>query len=214
MTNDSSIDRAWIASEFAKDVDAERSLAADALVRADSPPEPSMSVIYHEIAADVERHAAVVETIAVRYGHTPPRGVGAGIGAILGRIKDRVGELGSIALSRLSGDLAAKADAIHRHTAWVHTLTALGDAESARELAAVVAEEQTHRDALLESFGRLVEQAARGASGPPSDQPVPGSSPSGAEPSTRHRAARDEAAGKNGPPKSPRAAKPTKKIGL
>ena len=45
---------------------------------------------------------------------------------------------------------------IHWCTAWVHAFEALGDAESARELAAVLTEEKAHRDALQEGLNRLV----------------------------------------------------------
>jgi hypothetical protein len=166
MTQASPTNRDWIASELAKDVNAKRALAADARTRAASPPESSLGVVYHEIAAADERNAAAVETIAVRYGHDPSHDVGGGIGAALGRFRDRAGEIGAGAMGLLSRDLEATADAIHRHTAWVHAFGALGDAESARELAAVLAEEQTHRQALQQGLCRLVEQKARGGEAP------------------------------------------------
>ena len=59
---------------------------------------------------------------------------------------------------RLGQDLLSKADAIHRQTAWAQALEAIGDAESGRDLAAVLADDQKHRDALLESFKRMVEK--------------------------------------------------------
>jgi hypothetical protein len=167
MVLDPSIERAWIASEFAKGIDAERSLAADARARADTPPDPSLGVLYHQIAEADERHASIVETIAARYGHTPSRSPGGGIGAMLLHLKERAGELGSTALERLDWDLTAKAHSVHWYTAWVSAFGAIGDAESARELAAVLAEEQAHRDALQEGLNRMVERGARGDVKPP-----------------------------------------------
>ena len=161
MAQATSIDRAWIASEFVKGIDAERSLAADAKARGDSPPDSALSVLYHEIAAADERHATVVEKIATRYGHTPSRSAGGGMGRAWGQLKEKIGGLGSNALDLLSGDLTAKADTVHWHTAWVHAFGAIGDTESARELSAVLTEEKAHRDALQEALNRLVEQGAR-----------------------------------------------------
>jgi hypothetical protein len=162
MASTAPVNREWIASEFTKGVDAERSLAADAKARAESPPDPMLSVLYHEIAAADERHVTVVEAIATRYGHTPERGAGGGVGEALGRLRDKVVGMGSSPLDRLAADLSAKGEVVHRHTAWVHTFEAIGDADSARELAAVLAEERAHRDALQEGLNRLVERAARG----------------------------------------------------
>ena len=53
-------------SEFVKGIHAERSLAADAKATADSPPDPSLGVLYHEIAVADERHVGILETIARR----------------------------------------------------------------------------------------------------------------------------------------------------
>jgi hypothetical protein len=148
MSTSSPVNRPWIASELVKLLDIERGLADGAKARADSPPDPTLGVAYREIAAADERHAAAVETIATRYGHTPVRGVGRGVGEALGRLKEKVGELGSGPLDRLARDLAAKAEATHWLVPWVGTLEALGDDASARDLPAVLAEEQSHRDAL------------------------------------------------------------------
>ena len=156
--------RDWIATEFSKGVDAEQALIEEARARAQSPPDPSLQVIYHEIAAADERHKGVVETIATRYGHTPTRSVAGGIGETLGRLKDKVGAIGSTPLQILAGDLSAKAHAIHWYIAWIHAFEWIGDADSARELAAVLAEETSHRDALQAGLNRLV---AAGASGEP-----------------------------------------------
>ena len=68
--------------------------------------------------------------------------------------------MGSTPQVRVEHDLSAKASAIHWCTAWVHTFQSIGDAESARELAAVLAEEKAHHDALQEGLNRMV---ARGA---------------------------------------------------
>jgi hypothetical protein len=162
MVQTPSVDRAWIAAEFVKGIDAERSLAADAKARADSPPDPSLGVLYHEIAAADERHATILETIATRFGHTPSPTGGGGVGLAWDQLKNKIGNLGSSALNQLSWDQMVKAQSVHWHTAWVHTFGAIGETESARELSVVLAEEQTHRDALQQGLNRMVEQRARG----------------------------------------------------
>jgi len=162
MATASTINRDWIATEFSKGIEAEQELMDLARTRAESPPEPSLAVLYHEIAADDERHHAIVETIATRYGHTPARSVAGGIGETLGRIKGKVSELGATPLQRLSHDLAVKANAIHWCTAWVQTFHAIGDAESARDLNEVLTQEKAHRDALQEGLNRIVQRGALG----------------------------------------------------
>jgi hypothetical protein len=122
-----------------------------------------MSVLYYEIAAADERHATIVETIATRYGHTPSQAAGGGIGEALGHLRDKFVGLGSDALDQLILDVTAKARSVHWHTAWVHVFGVIGDSDSARELAAVLSEEQAHRDALQQGLNRMVEQRARGA---------------------------------------------------
>lgn len=130
--------------------------------RAEAPSPPELGVLYHEIAAAEERHRAVVETIATRYGHTPCRNGGGGLGETLGRLRDKVGELGIGPLQRLANDLMAKANAVHWCTAWVQTFEAIGDGQSARELAIVLDESKAHRDALQEALNRLVTRGALG----------------------------------------------------
>jgi hypothetical protein len=161
MAQSSSIDRVWIATELVKGIDAERSLAIDAKARADSPPDPVLSILYHEIAAADERHATVVETIAARYGHTPSQSAGGVIGRALGHLRDKFVGMGSDVWDQLILDVTAKAQSVHWHAAWVHAFEAIGDSESARELSAVLAEEQAHRDALQQGLNRVVEQRAR-----------------------------------------------------
>jgi hypothetical protein len=135
------IDRTWIASEFLKIVDSERSLATDAKARAELPAMSAFAVLYHEIANQDERHVAVLETIATRYGHTPTPSTGGGVGETLGRLKDKVVALGAGPTDLLRQDLTAKTDAIHWQSAWAHALESIGDAESARDLAAALTEE-------------------------------------------------------------------------
>ncbi|HWE37588.1 MAG TPA: DUF892 family protein [Isosphaeraceae bacterium] len=156
--------RDWIDAEFSRGIDAERGMAEEARARGESPPDPALGVLYHEIAAADERHQAIVETIATRYGHTPSRTTGGGIGETIARLKNKVAHSvsGADALHDLAGDLAAKANAIHWYVAWSAAFAALGDAESARELSAVLTEEQAHRDALQQWLNRLVERGARG----------------------------------------------------
>ncbi len=162
MAQTPSIDRAWIAAELAKGVEAERVLAADAKARAESPPDPALSVLYHEIAAADERHAVAVETIAARYGHNPSKSSAGGIGQALGHIKDKIAGIGTTPLDQMVQDMIEKDRSIHWQAAWVHTLTALGDGDSARELTTVLTEEQAHRDALQAGFNRSLEQKAKG----------------------------------------------------
>jgi hypothetical protein len=164
MTQTSTVDHGWIASEFVKGIDAERTLAADAKARADSPPDPSLGLIYHEIAAADERHVGVLQTIATRYGHTPSPVAGGGIGKVWDRVKGAVGKSGSDDLDHLVADLTAKAASVYWHAAWVHAFEALGESASARDLSTVLAEEATHLDALRQAFNRMVERLARGDS--------------------------------------------------
>ena len=160
MATAPSINRDWIVAEFSKGIEAEHSLQVDAQSTASSPPDPSLGVLYNEIAAADGRHRLIIETIATRYGYNPGRGLSTGIGGTIERLRDKVGEMGSTPQVRVEHDLSAKASAIHWCTAWVHTFQSIGDAESARELAAVLAEEKAHHDALQEGLNRMV---ARGA---------------------------------------------------
>lgn len=158
------VNKPWIAEQFSKGIVAELELAEKAKQRAEAPPDSSLAVLYHEIASADERHAKLVETVAIRYGHTPTReGSGSGIGHALERIKGKV--TGSIAsstpLEKLSHDLAAKANSIHWYHAWIQAFQSLGDVESARELSGILAEENSHRDALQEGLNRMVESGAQ-----------------------------------------------------
>src|SRR6185437_6220355 len=103
-------------SEFSKGIDAEQALVDEAKARAESPPDPSLGVLYHEIAEADERHRSIVETIATRYGHTPSRSMTGGIGETIGRLKEKVSEMGSSPMQRIAHDLAAKANVIHWST--------------------------------------------------------------------------------------------------
>ncbi|GAC1466442.1 MAG: hypothetical protein NVSMB9_07010 [Isosphaeraceae bacterium] len=154
------IRRDWIAAEFSKGIDAEQALIDEAKSRAQNPPSPALQVLYNEIATADERHRIIVETIATRYGHTPSHSVSGGIGETLSRLKDKVGEMGTGPLQRVSHDLVAKANVIHWCTAWVETFEAIGDHESSKELGAVLAEEIAHRDALQAGLNRMVTQGA------------------------------------------------------
>ena len=154
--------REWIASEFSKGIDNEHALAEEAKSRSESPPDPALGVLYHEIAAADARHRDIVETIATRYGHTPARSVAGGIGETLGRLKEKVNDLATTPLQRIGHDLAAKANAIHWYTAWIEAFQALGDSESARALTDVLNEERAHRDALQTGLNRMVAQGASG----------------------------------------------------
>ena len=73
------INREWIQSEFVKGIGAEEELSAEAKTRSDSPPDPSLSVLYNEISLADSKHRDIVEAIATRYRHTPTHS-GGGIG--------------------------------------------------------------------------------------------------------------------------------------
>ncbi|HMB08920.1 MAG TPA: hypothetical protein VKP69_34975, partial [Isosphaeraceae bacterium] len=67
------IDHEWVASELEKGLAAERTLAVEARARAEAPPDPTLAVVYSELATAEDRHHLILETIATRYGHTPTR---------------------------------------------------------------------------------------------------------------------------------------------
>ncbi|WZP00465.1 hypothetical protein EP7_002109 [Isosphaeraceae bacterium EP7] len=156
------IDRAWILEQFSKGVDSLDGMKTEAEARAQSPPDAELALLYSEIAKSVARHREVVSTIAARYGDTPSRGAGGGIGEAIGRIKDKVGEMGASSLDLVGKDLGAKSNAIHWSRAWVEAFAAIGDTQSSEELATVLAEEETHRDALQKVLATLVTRGARG----------------------------------------------------
>ncbi|CAN5908247.1 hypothetical protein BH23PLA1_BH23PLA1_27300 [soil metagenome] len=155
--------KAWIAAQFSKGIEAEQTLADKASQRAEAPPDPSLAVLYHEIASADERHAKLLETIAIRYGHTPNREGSGGIGQAFDRFKGKVASsvAGSTPLEKLSHDLAGKASSIHWYHAWIHAFQSIGDVESTRELSGILTEESAHRDALQEGLNRMVEHGAQ-----------------------------------------------------
>ena len=157
------INREWIAAELSKGIDAEQESADDAKGRAETPPDPSLGVLYHEIAEADERHRLVVEAIATRYGHTPTRGLGGGIGEAIGRFREKVAErmAGATPMEKVAHDLSTKANAIHWYQAWIHAFDSLGEVDSVRELTALLVEEEAHRDALQSSLGNMVTSGAR-----------------------------------------------------
>jgi len=158
------VNREWIASQFSRGIEAERHMEDDARATSASPPDPSLGVLYHEIAEADGRHRKIVETIATRYGHNPSGGRSGGIGGSIQHLRDKVSELGSTPQQRIEHDLSAKASAIHWCTAWVHTFQAIGDAESARELSAVLTEQKVHHDALQEGLNRIIAREAQSES--------------------------------------------------
>lgn len=158
-----SVHREWIATEFAKGIEAERELAEHAKSRAEAPTDPELTVLYNEIAAADGRHRAAIERVAIRYGHTPSRDAsGGGIASTLKSLKERITDSMTPTgpLQRLGEDLAAKANSIHWYTAWVHAFKTFGDTESSRELAEILAEENAHRDALQQALNQHVIQGA------------------------------------------------------
>ena len=156
------VNREWIATQFSRGIEAERSMEADAKATSAAPPDPSLGVLYHEISEADARHKMIVETIATRYGYNPSGGPSGVIGGSIKHLREKVSELGSSPQQRIEHDLSAKSSAIHWCTAWVHAFQSLGDAESARELTAVLTEEKAHHDALQEGLNRFVARAALG----------------------------------------------------
>jgi hypothetical protein len=162
------IDREWITSELDKGLAAERTLAAEARARAESPPDPTLTLIYHELAVAEDRHRLILETIAIRYGYTPTHDVGGGgLTGTFGWLRGKVTDLGSSPFDRLTYDLVARASSVLWYTAWVHTFQSVGDAESARELAAVLVEKRAHCAVLQGGLNRLVEARVKVADAAP-----------------------------------------------
>jgi hypothetical protein len=156
-----SVDRDWITSELEKGLAAERTLAAEARARAEAPPDPALAVVYSELATAEDRLRLILEIIAIRYGHTPTRHAGGGIGETFGWLRGKVTDLGSSPFDRLTYDLVARATSVLWCTAWVHAFEAIGDTASARELVAVLTEKKAHCDALQEGLNRLVAERVK-----------------------------------------------------
>jgi hypothetical protein len=159
------VNREWIATEFSKGIQAEQALESNAEASAASPPEPSLALLYHEIAAADARHRKIVETIATRYGYNPSPSSSPGISGAIHRLRERVSSIGASPHQRIEHDLLAKASAVSWCTAWIQAFQAIGDAESARQLAAIETEEKSHLAALQEGLNRLIIQGATGDAG-------------------------------------------------
>ena len=166
-----SLDREWITSELGKGLAAERTLAAEARARAASPPDATLVVAYNELATAEDRHLLILETIATRYGRTPTRDLGGGIGETFGWLRGKVTDLGSSPFDRLTYDLVARASSVLWYTAWIHTFEAIGDAESARELTAILTEKRSHCESLQIGLNRLLENRVKGTDAPPAAAP-------------------------------------------
>jgi hypothetical protein len=155
------VNKDWVVAELIKLVDAERWIAGGTGPQPKTPPHETLTCVYHEMAAADERHVEAIKTIATRYGYVPVRDSGGGIGEAIGRLKDRFAAIGSSPIDRLVGDLMAKAEAVHRYTAWAQVFETMGDTRSGEELARITAEEQVHIDTLQTVLNRLIEEAAR-----------------------------------------------------
>ena len=153
------IDRDWIVAQFSRGIHAERSLHDDALSTAGSPPDPSLAVLYHQIAEEDDRHATIIETIATRYGY---QSSGSSSGGLFERIKDAVAEIGSTPQQRLEQDLSAKSSAIHWIVGWIFAFQKIGDTVSADELTKILTEEKAHHDALQQGLNLLLAKGAQG----------------------------------------------------
>ena len=148
------IDRTWIALEFLKSVQLERSLAAAARRRAESPPVPNLGVLYREIAAQDEptsscwrrsRRAMVTPRSRRRRPGSARRSGHEGSGRRARGRPDRPPPAG----------LAAKAEHFWQ-SAWSHALQSIDDVESARDLDTISTEDRAHLDALLEGLKRML----------------------------------------------------------
>jgi hypothetical protein len=155
------VDRDWIKSELVKGLAAERTLAAEARARAESPPDLSLAIIYGQLATAEDRLHSILEIIAARYGHTPTHRLGGGIGESFGWLRGKMSEVGSSPFDRLTYDLVARATSVLWCTAWIHTFETIGDVESARELAAVLTETKAHCEALQGGLNRLVAERVK-----------------------------------------------------
>ena len=83
--------------------------------------------------------------------------------------------MGSSPMQLIGHDLNMKANAVHWSTAWVLAFEAIGDAESARELSAVLTEQKSHCVALQDGLNRMVLRGAIGrGSSPRSEQGIAG----------------------------------------
>ena len=162
MATDETIDRDWIVAQFSQGIHAEIAMRTDAEATADSPPDPSLAVLYHQIAKDDERHGNLIATIATRYGYQASKNKSGGLSGTFERLKDAVSELGSSPQQRLEHDLAAKASAIHWATSWVYTFEQINDTASAQELGTLLTEEKSHHAALQQGLNLLLAQGARG----------------------------------------------------
>ncbi len=159
-----SIERSTVASEIQNILALEEAHAASATLRGESPPHPSLAVLYHEIAADDQRHISALERIAIRYGATPGSHHSSGVGRVLERIKTSIVELRTSAANLIAQDLLAKSEVIHWQTVWADLFASMNDETSAGELALILKEEQAHHDALLEAFKRVVREACESES--------------------------------------------------
>ena len=163
--------REWIAEQFSKGIEAEHHMSLNARVRVDDPPIPDLAVLYGQIAEADERHRDAVEAIAIRYGHPPSKGARGGIGETIGRLREKVTNLGSSPMDEVAHDLGSKSDAIHWMAAWVHGFEAVGDPQSSRELAAILAEERSHHEALQVALNRQVAAGAGAGASETSESP-------------------------------------------
>lgn len=159
------VDREWILAQFSRGVAAEQAMEADARATAESPPDPTLAVLYHQIANDDQRHAGIVELIATRYGYQAAEHKSGGLSGTLGRLKEAVSEMGASPQQRLEHDLGAKSSAIHWATSWVYTFEQVGDSASSQELAALLADEKAHHDALQQGLNNMLLKGAQGKLG-------------------------------------------------
>jgi hypothetical protein len=149
------IDHDWIISGLEKGLAVDRTLAAQFRARAESPPDPSLAVVYGQLATAEDRFYSILETNATRHGHTPTHSRGGGLGESFGWLRSKVPELGSSPFDRLTDDRVARATPVLWCMACVHAFEAIGDAESARELMAVLAETRSHCESLRGVLNRL-----------------------------------------------------------
>jgi rubrerythrin len=160
MTRAPACDRGWIAGELSKAIEAEASRAARHESQAESPPDPGLAALYHEMAEAGCRHRDALELVAIRYGHTPARSAPGAIRGIIDKVKTAIGDSTSDASERVAADLSEAAGAVHRYTAWAQALKALGDEQGACELTKIIDEESGHCGRLQEALNRLIREAA------------------------------------------------------
>lgn len=161
MTRAPACDRGWIACEISKAIEAESSRAERRESQAETPPDPGLAALYHEMGEASCRHRDALELVAIRYGRAPGDPSPGRIKGIIDKVKTVIGDSTSDPSERVAADLNEEAAAVHRYTAWAQVFAALGDEQSSCELSKIAEEGLEHCGRLQEALNRLILEAAR-----------------------------------------------------